>query len=120
MTPLPGQLGGLNGLFATKVAHTAPAHLRGTAFGLSRRQALESREHVADGEPLFLRQHRSPDAVPIDAQAILRSEVDDGPGAVVLALEARVAWRDGHRYGCAFVHPLHPAVFDHIVALSEG
>lgn len=36
------------------------------------------------------------------------------------ALEARVAWRDGHRYGCAFVHPLHPAVFDHIVALSEG
>jgi hypothetical protein len=30
-------------------------------------------------------------------------------------LEARVAWRDKFRYGCAFAHPLHIAVFDHIV-----
>jgi hypothetical protein len=29
-------------------------------------------------------------------------------------LEARVAWRDGYRYGCAFIQQLHPAVFDHI------
>ena len=35
------------------------------------------------------------------------------------ALEAVVAWRDKSRYGCAFAKPLHPAVFDHIVALSR-
>ena len=35
------------------------------------------------------------------------------------ALEAVVAWRDKFRYGCAFSKPLHPAVFDHIVALGE-
>ena len=29
-------------------------------------------------------------------------------------LETRVMWRDGYRYGCAFVNPLHMAVFDHI------
>lgn len=34
------------------------------------------------------------------------------------ALEAVVAWRDKYRYGCAFNRPLHPAVFDHIVALG--
>ena len=33
-------------------------------------------------------------------------------------LEAVVAWRDKFKYGCAFVKPLYPAVFDHIVALS--
>ena len=35
------------------------------------------------------------------------------------ALEAVVAWRDKFKYGCAFAKPLHPAVFDHIVALSK-
>ncbi|NJR77669.1 pilus assembly protein PilZ [Sphingomonas corticis] len=35
------------------------------------------------------------------------------------ALEAVVAWRDKSRYGCAFARPLHPAVLEHIVALSE-
>jgi len=32
------------------------------------------------------------------------------------ALEARVAWVDGYRYGCAFDRALHVAVFDHLVA----
>jgi hypothetical protein len=35
-------------------------------------------------------------------------------------LEAVVAWRDKYRYGCAFAKPLHQAVFDHIVALSNA
>ncbi|MCM8731200.1 pilus assembly protein PilZ [Hephaestia sp. GCM10023244] len=35
------------------------------------------------------------------------------------SLEATVAWRDGLHYGCAFTNPLHPAVFDHLVRLSE-
>jgi hypothetical protein len=35
------------------------------------------------------------------------------------ALESVVAWRDKTRYGCAFTKPLHPAVFDHIVALGD-
>lgn len=35
-------------------------------------------------------------------------------------LEAVVAWRDKYRYGCAFTKPLHPAVFDHIVALGNS
>jgi len=35
-------------------------------------------------------------------------------------LEATVMWRDGFLYGCAFAKPLYPAVFDHIVKLSEG
>ena len=48
------------------------------------------------------------------------------PGTVVwltlpglAALVAAVAWRDKFKYGCAFAKPLHPAVFDHIVALSQ-
>ncbi|RIA44454.1 PilZ domain-containing protein [Hephaestia caeni] len=36
------------------------------------------------------------------------------------SLEATVAWRDGLLYGCAFARPLHPAVFNHIVSLSEA
>ncbi|HVF95223.1 MAG TPA: pilus assembly protein PilZ [Sphingomonas sp.] len=47
------------------------------------------------------------------------------PGTIVwltlpglAALEAVVAWRDKYKYGCAFAKPLHPAVFEHIVALS--
>ena len=30
-------------------------------------------------------------------------------------LEAQVAWADAYCYGCAFEHPLHIAVYDHIV-----
>jgi hypothetical protein len=48
------------------------------------------------------------------------------PGTVVwltlpglAGLEAVVAWRDKLEYGCAFAKPLHPAVFDHIVALGD-
>lgn len=33
--------------------------------------------------------------------------------------EATVAWRRGYLYGFAFAQPLHPAVLEHIVALSE-
>jgi hypothetical protein len=32
------------------------------------------------------------------------------------ALEARVAWVEGYRYGAAFDRALHVAVFDHLVA----
>lgn len=32
----------------------------------------------------------------------------------IVPLEAAVAWREGHSYGCAFVQPLHAAVLDHI------
>ena len=35
------------------------------------------------------------------------------------AMEAVVAWRDKTGFGCKFVQPLHPAVFHHIVALSQ-
>lgn len=31
-------------------------------------------------------------------------------------LEATIAWRRGNVIGCHFRQPLHPAVFDHIVA----
>ncbi|CAN5215965.1 hypothetical protein BH09PSE3_BH09PSE3_09810 [soil metagenome] len=31
-------------------------------------------------------------------------------------LECTVAWRRGYVYGCEFDHPLHNAVFDHIIA----
>ena len=48
------------------------------------------------------------------------------PGTVVwltlpgmAPLEAVVAWRDKSTYGCAFARPLHHAVFEHIVALSQ-
>lgn len=34
-------------------------------------------------------------------------------------LEATVAWKQGYCYGFAFNRPLHPAVFDHIVQISE-
>ncbi len=30
-------------------------------------------------------------------------------------LEARIAWHTEWVYGCAFAHPLHTAVYDHIV-----
>lgn len=36
------------------------------------------------------------------------------------ALEARVAWRKHFRYGCEFIHTLHGAVLDHIVAHNRA
>lgn len=30
------------------------------------------------------------------------------------SLPAQIAWSEGTYYGCEFLHPLHPAVFDHI------
>ncbi|MBN8815376.1 MAG: PilZ domain-containing protein [Sphingomonas sp.] len=45
------------------------------------------------------------------------------PGAIVWltipglqGLEATVMWRNRDVVGCKFNHPLHPAVFDHLVA----
>jgi hypothetical protein len=35
-------------------------------------------------------------------------------------LEAKVAWRQGDVIGAAFVRPLYPAVFDHIVRTAGG
>lgn len=32
---------------------------------------------------------------------------------------ARVLWTRAHESGCAFEQPLHPAILDHIVKLSE-
>lgn len=32
---------------------------------------------------------------------------------------ARVLWTRGHEAGCAFERPLHPAILDHIVKLSQ-
>ncbi|NWK97195.1 pilus assembly protein PilZ [Sphingobium lactosutens] len=32
---------------------------------------------------------------------------------------ARVLWTRGHEAGCAFERPLHPAILDHIVRLSQ-
>ncbi|CAN5431228.1 hypothetical protein BH10PSE15_BH10PSE15_07970 [soil metagenome] len=47
------------------------------------------------------------------------------PGATIwlkipglAGLEATVNWSRRHCYGCAFVQPLHAAVFDHVVALA--
>lgn len=34
------------------------------------------------------------------------------------SLEAVIAWQRGHLVGARFGQPLHPAVFDHIVALA--
>tara|TARA_R110000868_G_scaffold19843_3_gene84807 strand:- start:2101 stop:2541 length:441 start_codon:yes stop_codon:yes gene_type:complete len=33
---------------------------------------------------------------------------------------ARVLWTRGHEAGCAFEHPLHPAILDHVVKLHEA
>ena len=35
------------------------------------------------------------------------------------SLEAVVAWRDKLLYGCSFAKPLHPAVFDHVLAATN-
>jgi PilZ domain len=35
-------------------------------------------------------------------------------------LEACVAWKDGFKYGFAFVAPLHVAVFDHVIRQFGG
>lgn len=36
------------------------------------------------------------------------------------ALEAIVAWRDKSGFGCKFIQPLHPAVFDMIARRHPG
>jgi hypothetical protein len=48
------------------------------------------------------------------------------PGSVVwltlpglAGLEGTVQWRDKFLYGCSLAKPLHPAVFEHIVALGD-
>ncbi len=32
------------------------------------------------------------------------------------AIESKICWIEGDFFGCEFVQPLHPAVFDHIVS----
>lgn len=48
------------------------------------------------------------------------------PGSIVwltlpglAGIEGTVQWRDKFMYGCSLSKPLHPAVFDHIVALGN-
>lgn len=36
------------------------------------------------------------------------------------AMEAQVAWRDRNGFGCKFIQPLHPAVFDMIAKRHPG
>ncbi|MBY0583725.1 MAG: PilZ domain-containing protein [Sphingomonas sp.] len=36
------------------------------------------------------------------------------------ALESQVVWRKNSLYGCRFHHPLHEAVFDHVVNLTNA
>lgn len=36
------------------------------------------------------------------------------------AMEAKVAWRDRSGFGCKFLQPLHPAVFDMIARRHPG
>jgi PilZ domain len=35
-------------------------------------------------------------------------------------LEATVAWKDGFKYGFAFLAPLHVAIFDHVIRQFGG
>lgn len=86
------------------------------------RKAVKMRAHLRDrGQTKF-----EIDVVDL-SQSGFRAETSFTlwPGTVVwltlpglAALEAVVAWRDKFRYGCAFAKPLHPAVLEHIVALS--
>lgn len=34
-------------------------------------------------------------------------------------LDAKIKWREGAQYGGRFIHPLHPAVLDHIVSHAQ-
>jgi hypothetical protein len=34
--------------------------------------------------------------------------------------QARIAWVNGHEAGCEFIRPLHPAVFDRVVAARNA
>jgi PilZ domain-containing protein len=36
------------------------------------------------------------------------------------AWQARIAWVNKHEAGCEFVRPLHPAVFDRVVEISQN
>ena len=87
------------------------------------RKAVKMRAHLRDrGQTKF-----EIDVIDLSASGF-RAETSFTlwPGTVVwltlpglAAMEAVVAWRDKLHYGCAFAKPLHPAVFDHIVALSR-
>lgn len=89
----------------------------------SLRHAVRMRAHLRDrGQTRF-----EIDVVDL-SQAGFRAETSFTlwPGTTVwltlpglAPLEAMVAWRDRHQYGCAFARPLHPAVFDHIIALGN-
>ncbi len=87
------------------------------------RKAVRMRAHLRDrGQTKF-----EIDVVDL-SQSGFRAETSFTlwPGTVVwltlpglAGLEAVVAWRDKFKYGCAFQKPLHPAVFEHIIALGN-
>ncbi len=89
----------------------------------SLRRAVKMRAHLRDrGQTRF-----EIDVVDLSLSGF-RAETSFSlwPGTVVwltmpglAPLEAVVAWRDKFHYGCAFASQLHPAVFDHIVAMSQ-
>ena len=74
---------------------------------------------LAAPEGIARMQEAHPD-VPIVTAAVDSHLNDHGRIFITLPgfgpLEAEVVWRIGESYGCAFVAPLHPAVFDHILA----
>jgi len=52
-------------------------------------------------------------------ETAFRLQVDQNVSVTIpglAPLEARVAWVEGFRYGCAFENALHIAVFDHLVS----
>ncbi|HEU0066236.1 MAG TPA: pilus assembly protein PilZ [Sphingomonas sp.] len=87
------------------------------------RKSVKMRAHLRDrGQTRF-------EIDVLDLSALgFRAETGFGlwPGTIVwltlpglAPMEAVVAWRDKFKYGCAFAKPLHPAVLEHIVALSQ-
>ena len=107
----------------TRPAFTSEFDLPGDEHRRALRKAVKMRAHLRDrGQTKF-----EIDVVDLSASGF-RAETSFTlwPGRVVwLTLpalagrEAVVAWRDKFKYGCAFQKPLHPAVFDHIVAVSQ-
>lgn len=101
---------------------SGPPLVQGDEHRRALRHPVKMRAQLRDGRTLF-----GIEVVDL-SQAGFRAESSFTlwPGTIVwltlpgqAPLEAVVAWRDRSRYGCAFARPLHPAVFEHIVALGN-
>lgn len=87
-----------------------------------RRHLLVSVKVRRPGEPWFVSRVADMSVTGFRLQSFMKLIVGSYLWIMLPGFEARraqILWTRAHESGCAFEHPLHPAILDHVVKLSQ-